>query len=82
MDTQGYEKNILEGANKSLSNIKGLQLEMALILTYHEAKSFDEMYQYIQELGYKLETIESGYYNHKTGQLLEVDGVFYKNNKQ
>jgi hypothetical protein len=78
MDTQGYEKNILEGAKNSLMQIKGMQLEMALIPTYHEAKSFDEMYQYIQELGYKLETIESGYYNQKTGQLLEVDGVFFK----
>jgi FkbM family methyltransferase len=79
MDTQGYEKNIIEGANESLKNIKGLQLEMALIPTYLGALDFEEMKNYIQNKGYTLQTLESGFYNQTTGQLYEVDGVFFKN---
>lgn len=79
MDTQGYEKNIIEGSIESLKNIKGLQLEMALIPTYKGALNFEEMKYFIQEKGYKLETIESGFYNISTGQLYELDGIFFKN---
>jgi FkbM family methyltransferase len=78
MDTQGYEKNILEGAKNSLKKIIGIQLEMALLPTYQNALNFDEMHQYVTDLGFKLESIESGYSNQQTGQLLEVDGIYFK----
>jgi FkbM family methyltransferase len=78
IDTQGYEKMVLEGAKESLPYIKGLQIEMALIPSYDGSLTFDQMSEYLKSLNFKLTTIESGHYDKKTGKLLEVDGVFFK----
>ena len=37
-----------------------------------------QMIEKLTALGFKLISIESGYYDKKTGNLLEVDGVFIK----
>lgn len=78
IDTQGYEKMVLDGAVASLENIIGIQIEMALIPSYEGSLTFDEMSANLKNLGFTLTTIESGHYNKKTGELLEVDGVFFK----
>lgn len=78
IDTQGYEKMVLDGALESLEYVKGIQIEMALIPSYEGSLTFEEMSEKLKNLGFKLTTIESGHYNKKTGELLEVDGVFFK----
>jgi FkbM family methyltransferase len=79
IDTQGYEKMVLDGAVESLKFISGIQIEMALIPSYEGSLTFEEMSDKLKNLGFKLTTIESGHYNKKTGELVEVDGVFFKN---
>lgn len=78
IDTQGYEKMVLDGATESLKNVLGIQIEMALIPSYEGSLTFEEMSDKLKNLGFKLTTIESGHYNKKTGELIEVDGVFFK----
>lgn len=78
IDTQGYEKMVLDGAVSSLKKIIGIQIEMALIPSYEGSLTFEEMSEVLKKLGFKLKTIESGHYNKKTGELIEVDGVFFK----
>lgn len=78
IDTQGYEKMVLDGATESLKNVLGIQIEMALIPSYEGSLTFEEMSDKLKNLGFKLTTIESGHYNKKTGELFEVDGVFFK----
>lgn len=78
IDTQGYEKMVLDGAAESLKNVLGIQIEMALIPSYEGSLTFEEMSDKLKNLGFKLTTIESGHYNKKTGELFEVDGVFFK----
>ena len=78
IDTQGYEKMVLEGAKESLNFIKGVQLEMSLIPTYDGAASFNDLRNRLESIGFEMNTIEAGYYDSKTGKLLEVDGVFFK----
>ena len=79
IDTQGYEKMVLDGAVESLKNVLGIQIEMALIPSYEGSLTFEEMSDRLKNLSFKLTTIESGHYNKKTGELIEVDGVFFKN---
>ena len=76
IDTQGYENMVLNGAFNSLKKIKILQIEMALIPTYEGSISFEQMIEKLTSLHFKLISIESGYYDKKTGNLLEVDGIF------
>ena len=78
LDTQGYEKNILQGATESLKKIKGIQIELAIKPSYNDAPEFKEIYKHLEENGFKLYSVEEGFEDDETGQLLEVDGVFFK----
>lgn len=78
IDTQGYENMVIEGAKNSLNHIKGIQIEMSLIPTYQGAITFEEMTDKLKKNNFKTTSIESGYYDKKTGNLLEIDGVFFK----
>ena len=78
LDTQGYEKNILNGSLESLKKIKGIQIELALKPTYVGAPDFKEIFTIIENLGFKLYSLEDGFEDPVTGQLLEMDGIFFR----
>lgn len=76
IDTQGFEKNVIDGAEKILSNVKILQLEMSIVELYEDETPFLKMIHFIQEKGFTLISLESGFANPTTGELLQVDGIF------
>lgn len=76
IDTQGYEKNVLDGADKSLKNIKIIQLEMSLVQLYEKEMLFNKMIDHLEKKGFQLFSLENGFAHPKTGQLLQVDGIF------
>lgn len=71
---------VINGAKNSLTQIIGIQIEMALIPTYEGAITFEAMIEKLKSFNFNTTSIESGYYDKNTGKLLEVDGVFFKNN--
>lgn len=81
IDTQGYEKNVIEGASNSLKFIDTIQLEMSLIPLYEGELLFNEMYSLLYDKGYSLISIEPGFSDKETGQLLQVDGIFHRFDK-
>jgi FkbM family methyltransferase len=78
IDTQGYEKFVLEGANFSLKHIRIILLEMAIVPLYNKEVLFRPMIDFLDEKGFNLYSLENGFYNLKTGQLLQVDGIFVR----
>jgi FkbM family methyltransferase len=76
IDTQGFEKNVLDGAINSLSRIDIIQLEMSIEPLYEKEMLFIGMIKFIESKGFKLFSLENGFSNPSTGQLLQVDGVF------
>lgn len=80
IDTQGYEKNVLEGAHESLDKIKIIQLEMSIIPLYENEISYLEMIDYLDNKGYQLFTLENGFSDSNTGQLRQLDGIFVQKN--
>ena len=78
IDTQGFEKEVLQGAEGVLDNIKGIQLEMSLIPLYQGEWLYEKIYDYLRSKGFSLYSIEPQLYNNNTGQLLQMDGIFYK----
>ena len=82
IDTQGFEKNVLYGANGSLKNIKIIQLEMSIIPLYENEMLFVEMYNYLDNKGFQLFALEEEFSNPTTGQLLQVNGMFVKKNSK
>jgi len=78
IDAQGYESKILEGAADSLPWINTIQLEMSLVPLFEEELQFKEMFELLSETGYAMVSIEPGFSDPSTGQLLQVDGLFHR----
>jgi len=78
MDVQGFEREVLEGASISLGRVVGIQLEMSLVPLYYGGTLFPEMMKYLEEKGYSLMSLESGFTDPASARLLQVDGIFFR----
>ncbi len=78
IDTQGYEKNVIDGAAKSLRDIIGIQLEMSLTPLYKGELLWIDMIGYLAERGYVLMSLEPGFGDTTTGRMLQIDGIFFR----
>lgn len=78
IDTQGFESKVIKGAKESLKLIGTIQLEMALVPLYEEELLFGDMHKFLYEKGYSLVAIEPGFSDPKTGQQLQVDGIYHR----
>ena len=81
IDTQGFEKSVLDGAINSLPNITGLQLEMSLVNLYDGEILYFEMINFLLKHGFELCSIENGFFDEESGRLFQFDGVVYKHKK-
>ncbi len=78
IDVQGFEKAVLEGAGKTLNEVTVIQLEMSLVPLYEQQPLFTEMIDYLSNKEFQLYSLENGFSNRHTGQLLQVDGIFVR----
>lgn len=78
IDTQGFERPVLAGAEKSLPRCVGLQLELSFVPLYEGGMLVDEAISWAYDAGFHLEVIESGWAS-PTGQMLQADGIFFRN---
>lgn len=78
LDTQGFEKQILEGSENSLQMIKMLQLEMSIIPLYQNSFIYKDIFKLLEFSGFELYGIEPGFYDVDSGKLLQFDGIFLK----
>jgi FkbM family methyltransferase len=76
IDTQGFESQVLEGAAQSLAKIDLVQLELSLVPLYEGQALIDELRNRLEALGYSLVGLDSSFADARTGQVLQVDGVF------
>ncbi len=79
IDTQGYEWVVLDGAEQALRQSKGALLELSLIPLYEDQKLWLELVERLSSTQHDLFAIQSGFTDAKTGQTLQVDGLFFKN---
>ena len=80
IDAQGYEREILMGAEASLPQISAIQLEMSLVHLYEGELLCHEVILLMKEKGFTLVDIERGFVDKKTGNLLQMDGFFVNDN--
>jgi FkbM family methyltransferase len=78
IDVQGYEKQVLDGAETSLASINTIQLEMSLTPLYRGQLLLPEMTALLYRQGYCLVSIDPGFRDRKTGRVLQVDGTFHR----
>ena len=78
IDTQGYERAVLEGAADSLSNVTGVQLELSFEPLYEGETSASRMLEYLAARGFTLMSLEPLSDNLRAGELLQGDGLFFR----
>lgn len=78
LDAQGFEQRIVEGGRASFDRIRGFQLEMSLAPLYEGELLMPEMVNYLASLGYALMSLEPGFADARSGRLLQVDGIFFR----
>jgi FkbM family methyltransferase len=78
VDAQGYERKILEGGPDTLARAAGVQLELSLVPLYAGAPLLGEMLAYMSERGFVLMALEPVHCDRQSGQLLQIDGLFFR----
>lgn len=78
IDVQGYEQKVLEGSKGILPKIKGIQLEVSILPLYQGELLFEDMLNYMNNLGYSMTYINPTFFDLMTGQMLQADVIFLK----
>ena len=78
IDVQGYESEVLAGASESLMLAKGLACELSLVPLYEGQLLWQDIIKILSSKGFKLWAIQRGFSDPKTGQTLQVDGIFLR----
>jgi len=76
LDIQGFELEALRGAQRSLSRLGGIQVELSLVPLYEGAPAWTEVIEHLQERGFRPVRLEPAFVDPPTGEVLQVDAVF------
>ena len=76
--TQGFEKQVFQGCAESLDQIRGFQMELSLVPLYRGEALMQEMVDLLREKGFTLRILESGHSSYTTGEMLQVEGIFFR----
>lgn len=80
IDVQGYERHVLSGAAQLFSEkkITGLQMELSLVPLYGGAMTYREGLDFAETLGMDLMGLDPVFSDPRSGQLLQLDAVFFQ----
>jgi FkbM family methyltransferase len=76
LDTQGFEKEVLDGAARSFPRVQAVQLEMSIEPLYEGTPLLPDMIRLMNRKGFTLMSVEYGVCHPETGQMLQLDGIF------
>ena len=78
IDTQGYEEEVLAGADLTIKLVVAVQIELSLVELYQKQELFDYFLEYFRKREFMLFDVIPGFSDPKTGQLLQFDAIFVK----
>jgi FkbM family methyltransferase len=76
IDVQGFERQVFEGARRTLAQARALEVELSLVPLYQDQPLALEIVEFLSRAGFRLVSLEPGFADPVTGQLLQVDGIF------
>ena len=74
IDTQGFESEVLAGADGLVSEFGAVQLELSLVELYAGQALFDDLYALMGRHGLRLHIIDPGF-SDATGRMSQCDGL-------
>lgn len=78
IDTQGFEREVLEGAGALLQSFRAVQLELPLRQLYQGQDSWLSMVQWMAERGFEIAMAKENGFDWDAMRLLELDVVFVR----
>lgn len=78
IDVQGYEKPVLDGAQRILGTCQAVLVEMSLIPLYEGQILAKPIWDMLEEAGFETWSFEPGVRNPQTGRMLQMDGLFVR----
>ena len=78
IDTQGTERQVLDGARGVLHRITALQIELSIVPVYRGEPDYLEMIRLLDGLEFQPVLFIPGYFNRRTARLIGMDGVFVR----
>lgn len=78
VDTQGYEWDVLKGAEHGLASCIGVALELSLVPLYEGQKLLSDFDSLLNEAELRMYSIQPCFTDSRTGQTLQIDGLFFK----
>jgi FkbM family methyltransferase len=78
VDTQGFEKRVLDGGERSLQFILGLQLELSAASLYNGEELYYSVCRFVEEKNFRLVRIIPGFAHKTTGEMLQFDALFFR----
>jgi FkbM family methyltransferase len=78
LDVQGYENEILRNARESLARFTGVLCEASLTQHYEGEWLIHDLIGYLVQSGFALHDIEEVFRDRHSGQLIQVDALFWE----
>ena len=77
IDTQGYERQVIEGAHQTISRTAGILMELPAIHTYKGEWQFHEALEYMSDAGFVPAQIQAvGYHGRDNVSAVDFDCLF------
>jgi FkbM family methyltransferase len=78
VDTQGFEKRVMEGAAGVLDRVPLVQLECSLVPLYRDAEVIEDLISYMRGLGYDPVDLRSTFRHASSCHLMQIDMLFLR----
>ncbi len=78
VDTQGFERPVVEGAGPVMDRVAGWQLEMSIVEIYEGEPDWRAMVDAMAARGYEPHLFIPGYFSRHIARQLQIDGVFFR----
>jgi FkbM family methyltransferase len=78
IDTQGFEKHVLDGASGILPSVRGVLSEVSLVPLYEEQPLWREMLARMETAGFTLWGLSPVFADPRDGRTLQIDALWFR----
>lgn len=78
IDTQGYEKEVIQGATEALELVTGLQMEISFFELYENQPSYKYFLDWAEKNDFYIWSIHDGFSNLAISKTLQADICFFR----
>lgn len=81
IDTQGFEEEVLKGAEMTIAFVYAVQIELSVVELYKGQSLYRFFFELLESRGFCLYRIIPGFMDDQSGRLLQFDAIFVRNEK-